>query len=391
MRNQRLAVVSFGPLPNQVPVWRALARRTDIEVRVFYATQERFIHSDPNEAFGNTDPWDLDLLDGYPYEILHNQPRPWLNWRYRYSCPDIAEELKRGAFTALVLIGKEFAFYWQALRAARKLSIPVLYMADTPPKKNGAVQGALAQLHRQQFYRRMSAFLIGSRDQYDYYQRFGIKRSSMFWAPVCIDNERYQELAKDLHQHRDRLRQALGFNKESKVLCFVGRFAPGKRPLDLLQAYTLLNKNDDYGLLFIGDGALLSECQEFARHAATKKVRFVGFKNLTEIGEMYAAADCVVMPSAHETWGLVVNEAMNFSLPVIASDGVGAAQDLVLPGKTGYRFPVGDFKALSKRIGRLFEDPHQRALMGVGAKEIVSHYSVHARVEGILQALYTLR
>lgn len=392
---RRLAVVSFGPVPNQVPVWRELANRPDLAVKVFYATKERFIHSDRQQAFTNTDPWDIDLLSGYDHEVLRNRSKPWLNWRFRYSCPDIAHHLQQGIlrepFDALVLIGKEFSFYWQSLRAATKYAIPVLYMADTPPDKTQRAKRALAHIHRRQFYGKMSAFLIGSRDQYDYYKRFGIPTSSMFWAPVCVDNDHFQRQAKRLQAQRADLRRSLGFDSKTRVVTFVGRFSPDKRPMDLLKAYQVLEDRGDYGLLFVGDGAMLTECRAYANHAGLENVRFVGFKNLSEISEMYAAADCLVIPSTHETWGLVVNEAMNFSLPVIASTAVGAAPDLVLSGKTGFQFPVGNTSALAKRIARVFQDPHQRALMAIGSRELISEYSVHARVEGILQALATIR
>jgi glycosyltransferase involved in cell wall biosynthesis len=61
----------------------------------------------------------------------------------------------------------------------------------------------------------------------------------------------------------------------------------------------------------------------------------------------YAAADAFVMPSDYgETWGLAVNEAMNFGLPIIASDRTGCHADLVKPGVNGYVFETGDVAAL---------------------------------------------
>ena len=80
-------------------------------------------------------------------------------------------------------------------------------------------------------------------------------------------------------------------------------------------------------------------------------VRFLGFKNQTELPEYYSLADIFVLPSGMgETWGLVTNEAMCFSLPVIVSDMVGCSLDLVIPGENGFIFAVGDTKKLTEHL-----------------------------------------
>ena len=81
-----------------------------------------------------------------------------------------------------------------------------------------------------------------------------------------------------------------------------------------------------------------------------KNVRFIGFKNRDTIPDFYIMADVIVLPSARETWGIVVNEAMCFSLPVIVSDAVGAGPDMVREGENGYTYRCGDIKELSEQL-----------------------------------------
>ena len=57
-----------------------------------------------------------------------------------------------------------------------------------------------------------------------------------------------------------------------------------------------------------------------------------------------------VLPSDAEPWGLIVNEVMNAAKPVIVTDQVGAAPDLVRDGENGYVVPVGDTDALARRL-----------------------------------------
>lgn len=117
----------------------------------------------------------------------------------------------------------------------------------------------------------------------------------------------------------------------------------------------------------------------------------------TELRNFYAAADVLVLPSIptrtfREPWGLVVNEAMNRQLPIIASDAVGAAAGgLVRDGRNGAIVPAGDPIALAAALRRLAGDPSLRARMGEAGREDVSAYTQDAWAEGFSRALADLR
>jgi glycosyltransferase involved in cell wall biosynthesis len=115
-----------------------------------------------------------------------------------------------------------------------------------------------------------------------------------------------------------------------------------------------------------------------------------------ELRSLYADSDVLVVPSIptrtfREPWGLVVNEAMNRGLPVIASDAVGAAAGgLVRDGKNGLVVPAGDSAALAEAIGRLAADPALRAQLGRAGAEEVRAFSHDAWAKGFSMALFTL-
>jgi glycosyltransferase involved in cell wall biosynthesis len=113
----------------------------------------------------------------------------------------------------------------------------------------------------------------------------------------------------------------------------------------------------------------------------------------TRLRDLYAAADALVVPSIatrsfREPWGLVVNEAMNQELPVIASDAVGAAGGgLVRDGRNGLIVPAGDPIALAAALRRLARDPAARARMGAAGRRDVAAYSFDAWAGGFSAAL----
>lgn len=112
-----------------------------------------------------------------------------------------------------------------------------------------------------------------------------------------------------------------------------------------------------------------------------------------KLRDFYAAADVLVLPSIatrtfREPWGLVVNEAMNRGLPVIASDAVGAAAGgLVRDGRNGLVVPAGDSVALAAALRALTENSELRTRMGAAGREDVRAYTHDAWAEGFSGAL----
>jgi glycosyltransferase involved in cell wall biosynthesis len=112
--------------------------------------------------------------------------------------------------------------------------------------------------------------------------------------------------------------------------------------------------------------------------------------------DVYAACDVLVVPSVptrtfREPWGLVVNEAMNRGLAVIATDAVGAAAGgLVRDGQNGLIVAAGDDRALAAAITRLAADHPLRTRMGsTGATDVLS-FDHDAWAQGFSRALSSL-
>jgi len=115
-----------------------------------------------------------------------------------------------------------------------------------------------------------------------------------------------------------------------------------------------------------------SEMQDYTEEHNLDSVRFFGFRDRKEIKDYYATADLLVLPSSRETWGIVVNEAMCFGLPVIVSSQVGAAHDLVQDGENGFIYPSGDVEALTRRLQQFVDlTEEERSLLGLKSLELI--------------------
>lgn len=190
-----------------------------------------------------------------------------------------------------------------------------------------------------------------------------------------------------LTQGRESIRDELGWGNEF-VLLYVGRFSREKGLYTLLDSLEKLSaKNIQARAVFVGMGP----CENDLRAEAESRnlnVEFTGFLEGPALTKRYMAADVFVLPSISEAWGLVVNEAMEAGLPVVASDRVGARQTLVHHEKNGFVFREGDSKSLAARLVTLYENPKIRRDMSRVSLDIIQKYTtIPGWVENVTNAI----
>ncbi len=169
---------------------------------------------------------------------------------------------------------------------------------------------------------------------------------------------------------------------------FAGRIAREKGLGTLASAWAQSGLGDqDASLVLVGRG-------DAPRAVATAAgVVAAGPRSPGEVRNFYAGSDVVVLPSVptrdfREPWGLVVNEAFDQGVPVIATDAVGAAAGgLVAHERTGLVVAAGDAAALARALRRLSEDAGLRARLGAAAREAVRGYSHAAWAAGMARGL----
>jgi glycosyltransferase involved in cell wall biosynthesis len=137
-------------------------------------------------------------------------------------------------------------------------------------------------------------------------------------------------------------------------------------------------------VLLAGDGP---ERERLRRLAEDVDVRLViaGDLDWERIVEAYVAADVFALVSRSETWGVVVNEAAACGLPLVLSDAVGAAHDLLIEGENGFVVSPGDVAATAAALRELADDPADRARFGAASRRIVAGWGYETSVEGFVE------
>jgi glycosyltransferase involved in cell wall biosynthesis len=216
--------------------------------------------------------------------------------------------------------------------------------------------------------------------------------SRLFPARYCVDNDYFQRKAEELGLSRGEIRDGFGITDDAPVVLFSGKFIEKKQPLLLIEAFAKVYKQTSCWLLMVGDGPLRQPMEDLIRRLQIPNVLLPGFLNQTELPRAYTTADVFVLPSAYmETWGLVVNEAMNFSLPVVVTDKVGCAADLVREGWNGFVVDHQSVDALAEALSLLVKDREMRRRFGERSYDLVSEYSIKTCADEIVAACLAVR
>jgi glycosyltransferase involved in cell wall biosynthesis len=387
MRPVRVAHLVSHPIQYFAPLYRELARRPDIDLTVYFysdATTREFVDA----GFGRALTWDTPLLEGYRYRFMPSASRTDISGRF-FKRPnlDIVGEIASGAYDVLWVHGYAHLTTWLAIAAARARGVRVLIRDEqTLLHSRPLARSAMKAVALRALFSQTSALYIGEANR-RYFAHFGMPSKRMHAARYCVDNAYFQARARELVSRREELRAHFGIEGDAPVVLFAGKLIDKKQPLRLIEAFARVRAQRPCALLIAGDGPLRGEAERLVAAFGLPDVRFAGFLNQGELPDAYAAADVFVLPSRlHETWGLVVNEAMNFALPVVVSDKVGCAEDLVRHGANGFVVRHDVTGELAQAIETLVSDAELRARFGAVSRRIIDRYSIEACADGIVAA-----
>lgn len=342
-----------------------------------------------DKEFGTQVSWDIPLLQGYTYRHFENEASEKAMHQKSYGAfknPGMLQALQNTPSSVVVVHGWNYSTYVSLLRHAKKAGHQLAFRGETnyamemvkPFWKRWLRKPLLRWLLRDVDH----FFYIGTQSK-KFYQYLNFTSSKLLHTPYAVDNARFQQAAKNIDSKS--LRSSMGIPDTAFVILYSGKYIAKKRPMDVLKAFATMQTENSY-LIMMGDGALRTDMEQYiSEHQLQQKVLLTGFINQQEVPNYYALADAFVMCSDYgETWGLSVNEAMNFSLPLVVSDRCGCAMDLVEQGTNGYVFETGNIHQLTLHLQQLQQLPSEkRKQMGEASLQKINTYSyrvIHERL-----------
>lgn len=393
MSRRKLLVLETHPIQYRAPVFQAYERLFPGEIEVVYAS-DFSVRGYRDAGFGTSFSWDAPLLSGYPHRVLDNLRAGGTERWSGLSAKDVPRLIRAARPTAILLHSLFYAFSWAACLAALRLRIPIWIRMET---QDEAVDRSLPKafvrhlVYRSAYLAVSRAFYIGELNR-QHLLRHGVPSRRLAPARYCTADPLAALATEDKWRLRRRTRAALGIPDDHRIVAFFGKLIPKKDPAIVLAALKRLGRSADPGLtmLYVGSGeldaALRGDAAELESASGIRTV-FAGFVNQAALPAHYLAADVLVLPSRRmgETWGLVVNEALQAGCAVAVSDAVGSARDFA--GLERFRvFPVGSAERLATDIGELLEYPRSFDW----AHEAIAGYSVEAAAVAWHDALQEL-
>lgn len=389
MNYRKIVFLNTHPIQYFAPMYQEMAAKKVFDFEVWYCTRHG-LNAEVDKQFGKAVKWDIPILEGYPHKFLKNHaPKPSLYSIWGIINPSIFKEIFRlPRKSAVVLFGWNNFTYLAAVMACKLSGQAVMIRCDTPFLREKLRRGFMSRFQRKLLqhllFPLIDHFLYIGKQNKLFYQRYGVPESKLANSPYAVDNERFHRQATDLLKNKQSLKQELGFPPDKKVILFVGKLIPIKRPLDLIMAFKTIANDANAVLAIVGDGEMKQEIEaKIAAYSLDDKVRLFGFVNQSKIAQFYAVSDVLVLCSSSEAWGLAVNEAMNFGLPVIVSDAVGCTDDLVKEGLNGFVVPTGDVEQLAKKLLYILQNDEWRLKARQVSHEVIAEYSYSVAIKNL--------
>ncbi len=357
----RLGALLTHPVQYYSPWLKELAKSSDLTV---YYAHRQTAEGQARAGFSTAFDWDVPLLEGYEWRWLNNISRnPGLTTFGGCDTPEISQIVRDAKLDALMMFGWNRKTFVQGAIAALRTKTPLLIRLDSQLSPRRAMWKRIVKYP---FYSavlpRLAHYLSpGSRTD-EYLRHYGVPADRIHRLAHMIDTDRFAAGAAQARKSgaTRTLRTQWGAGDNDFVLLFVGKLIERKRIDLILEALRILRTQDPEAFArtkfwIAGDGPLRVSFEAFVKTHALP-VSFLGFLNQSHLPGTYPSADCVILTSSDDTWGLIVNEAFACGVPAIVANGVGCAPELIEDDVTGwtlYGDSPGELAAIIAKASRM--------------------------------------
>ena len=350
---------SILPSPYQRDLLLALSHHPKVSLQVNYL-----------EATCSDSPWPEKPIQNYEkilpgFDLSWGLSRFHFNWHF----PDL-NKADIVVFNGYMSLTAQLVLRWKSEQ------VPCLFWGETMVASYGGLKGKIQPILAQPLQHCSGIAGIGSQAAADYQQRFPDK--PIFNIPYyCNLSEFRQEIPQ-----RPRT---------PPTILFCGQMIARKGVDLLLAAFDrALKKGLNANLLLVGREADLPQMLQQLSDSTRSKIEYAGFQAPENLPHFYRRADLFVLPSRYDGWGVVVNQAVGAGLPIICSDAVGAAKDLVSPKENGLIFPAGDVDALTDCLAYFLENPDAIAAASAASQEKAEDWYPEVGARKWVEAMETI-
>lgn len=254
-------------------------------------------------------------------------------------------------------------------------------------QSEGGIQGSgkgIKEKFKYFLFHKAKYYLSGMNYEYDYFRPYGLTKETHCQYPFTSFKKSEVNTCCICKNKKEEIRKLLGI-KEKKVIISVGNYIH-RKGFDIL-VNSLINLDRDIGVYCVGGGQVDSSIQKIIKDNNLENIHFTGYKNKEELKKYYEAADLFVLATRIDTWGLVINEAMAYCLPVITTDYCVAGLELIKNGENGYIVPKENSSELAAAIDKIVNDDKLMKKMSINNLIKIQDYSIENMTEIIYKHL----
>lgn len=358
-RDHTLAFVIEKPMQVYSPIIEALRFKLDVTAAVYYygsASQHRR-SIDPETGIRTI--WDLNAVKTRePGEYVENSVIGALRFAWR---------LHRGRKpAAIILQGTRGRFCRTLIAAGSVLGLVILVRYDAVLNSDdGLVAKILRKVTLPVVFLQVKKLGYTGAETKLYLLEHGARESQLVEFPYVIDNLWWSAEIKKWREIRDEERLKVHAQPSTMVFLVVAKLISREGASDAVRAFIGSAASlDDAKLIVVGDGEQRDAIKALVPSVFADKVFFLGYVEYKRLPLYFAVADCYVHAAHCEVWGVSVQEAMVAGLPIIASDRVGSATELIRHGENGYRFKAGEIEELSVLFAAACSNPDRMKAFG---------------------------
>jgi glycosyltransferase involved in cell wall biosynthesis len=390
----RFGVVYTHPTQHLSLLWRKLNEQPNVSVKVFYLSSAG--QSGGDTVMGSSDPWDVNLLDGYDHEYLKTITGAVTGeLKKTLFNPALFSRLNKESLDAVWISGFYTYSYRLAIVLCKLRGIPIISQCDSTIITDSylnLVQKAVRALVYPKMLALSDYWLTSGDHNAIYLRHYGIPDSRLVKGNFPFDRERFEQTIERSPEEIKQIRKSLNLTDRDIVYGFAGKYIERKNPLDFVEAIAKANQqNPKIKGIMLGGGEMTARINQRISelgHCITN----AGFINQSKLPLYYAAMDVFISTSSIDPHPLVVSEAMSAGCPAIISDKCGnwGYSDILQHRYNGLVYPCGDIDALSVAILKL-SDTDTRKTYSQHAKEIASQQDLNAAVKAVMKVIEKIK
>lgn len=329
---------------------------------------------------------DLELYILFEKKGESDREESWYSFDFKNYCVEYLdtnskEKIDKASKICDVLINGDYSSTQciYAVNKFKKQNKPVIMLADG----GLAIDRGIFNYIISYFMKKNDYFMSSGKEVNKYYEFYGVDKNKIYNYKFSSLTKNDIQKNKELIKNKSLIKQKLNL-KGDIILFSVGQQIP-RKGYDLL-VKAMIDVNENVGL-YIAGGEPEENVKQIIKSNNLNNIYFIGFKSKEELDEYYAASDIFVLPTRYDIWGLVINEAMSFGLPIISSNKCVSVIEFNNLFNNALITINEDVKSISKAINTLINDENLRNQLGRNSLKGIKDYTIEQTKEDFVNII----